>query len=161
MEQYKRKLFSFKHTSKFHFRYMGLWVLVSVSLVVLANVLLFLLVEEHWRELYTLDTQFQDQYMAQRQMMGMALGFEALLFSIAMVVLAKSTAHRIAGPYIKLKQVFNSVREGNLNQELHFRKYDHLEELEEAFNGMMAELRAQVRKDSANDCQPTCPPDAE
>jgi nitrogen fixation/metabolism regulation signal transduction histidine kinase len=99
--------------------------------------------------------------MAQRQMMGMALGFEAFLFSIAMVVLAKSTAHRIAGPYIKLRQVFNSVREGNLNQELHFRKYDHLEELEEAFNAMMAEVRSQVRKDLTDECPPTCPPDAE
>jgi len=161
MEQFKRKLFSFKHTSKFHFRYMGLWVLVSVVLIGVANVLLFLLVEEHWRALYTLDTQFQDQYMAQRQMMGMALGFEAFLFSIAMVVLAKSTAHRIAGPYIKLRQVFNAVREGNLNQELHFRKYDHLKELEEAFNGMMAEVRSQVRKDLADECPPTRPPDAE
>ena len=160
MEQFKRKLFSFKHTRKFHFRYMGMWVLVSVSLVGVANVLLFLLAEEHWRELYTMDTQFQAQYLVQRQMMAMALGFEALLFSAAMVVLAKSTAHRIAGPYIKLKQVFDSVRKGNMDQELHFRKYDHLEELEEAFNGMMAELRSRNRKELADDGQPSSPPDA-
>ena len=143
----KRRLSNVKLTRKFHFRYLGLWILLTVGLVAMANVLLFLLAEEHWHDLYALDTRFQDEYMIQRQMMASALGFATLLFSAAVVALAKLTAHRIAGPYIKLQRVFESVRDGNLDQELRFRKYDHLGELETAFNEMMVAVRARVKKE--------------
>ena len=147
-ERSKRRLSNVKLTRKFHFRYLGLWVLITILLVVIADLLLFLLSEEHWQALYTLDTRFQDQYMMQRQMMAAALGLATLLFSSAVVVLAKFTAHRIAGPYIKLQHVFESVRAGNLDQELHFRKYDHLDELAATFNQMMVEVRARAKQET-------------
>jgi nitrogen fixation/metabolism regulation signal transduction histidine kinase len=142
-----RKLSNVKLTKEFHFRYLGLWVLISIGLVVVANLLLFLLAEQHWKDLYAQDTQFLAEYMMQRQMMAAALGVGALLFSAALVALAKTTAHRIAGPYVKLQRVFESVRDGNLDQELSFRKYDHLDELAAAFNEMMVEVRARARKE--------------
>ena len=143
----KRQLSNVKLTRKFHFRYLGLWIMITIGLVVVANLLLFLLAEQHWQDLYTLDTQFLDEYMMQRRMMAIALGFGALLFSAAVVALAKITTHRIAGPYIKLQRVFESVRDGNMDQELNFRKYDHLEELEAAFNEMMVEVRSRTRRE--------------
>jgi nitrogen fixation/metabolism regulation signal transduction histidine kinase len=142
-----RKLSNVKLTKEFHFRYLGLWVLISIGLVVVANLLLFLLAEQHWKDLYAQDTQFLAEYMMQRQMMAAALGVGALLFSAALVALAKTTAHRIAGPYVKLQRVFESVRDGNLDQELSFRKYDHLDELAAVFNEMMVEVRARARKE--------------
>jgi len=147
MEHSGRKLSNVKLTRRFHFRHMGLWILLTTSLVLVVNLLLFLLAEEHWRSLYTLDTRFQDEYTMQRQMMAMALGVATLLFSAAIVALAKITSHRIAGPYIKLQRVFESVRDGNLDQNLSFRKYDHLEELATAFNQMMVEVRAKTNKE--------------
>ena len=143
----KRKLSSIKLTRKFHFRYLGLWILITIGLVVVANLLLFLLAEQRWQDLYTQDTQFLDEYMMQRQMMAIALVFGAILFSAAIVALAKITAHRIAGPYVKLQRVFESVRDGNMDQELSFRRYDHLEELAAAFNEMMVEVRARMKKE--------------
>ncbi|MEI6148671.1 MAG: HAMP domain-containing protein [bacterium] len=148
MEHSKRRLSNVKLTSKFHFRYLGLWVLITVALIAVAGLLLFLLAEEHWSALYTLDTKFQDNYMMQRQAMAMALGFGALMLSAAIMVLAKTTAHRIAGPYIKLQRVFEAVRDGNFDQELKFRQYDHLEELAAAFNEMMTEVRSRVKKEN-------------
>jgi methyl-accepting chemotaxis protein len=145
MERSKRFLTNVTLTSPFHFRYLGLWILISVGLIAVANLLLFLLTEEHWQALYSLDAQFHEEYMEQRKMMIILLGFEMILFSSAVVVLAKFTAHRIAGPYIKLQRVFEAVRQGNLDQELRFRKYDHLEDLETAFNEMMVEVRARTK----------------
>ncbi|MEI8140333.1 MAG: hypothetical protein WCI03_10755 [bacterium] len=149
-EHSKRCLANVKLTNKFHFRYLGLWILLTIGLTVVASLLLFLLAEQHWHDLYALDTRFQEEYMMQRQLMAMALGFATLLFSAAVVGLAKITAHRIAGPYIKLQRVFEAVRDGNLNQELSFRKYDHLEELAGAFNEMMMEVRARAKKENTS-----------
>jgi len=142
-----RHISNVKLTSKFHFRYMGLWVLLTIGLTAVAGLLLFLLAEQHWHDLYTLDTGFHEEYMMQRQMMAMALGFAMLLFAGAVVGLAKITAHRIAGPYIKLQRVFEAVRDGNFDQKLCFRKYDHLDELAAAFNQMMDEVRARAKKE--------------
>lgn len=147
MKSSNRQLSNVKLTGKFHFRYLGLWVLITIVLVVVANLLLFLLAEQHWQELYTLDTGFHEEYETQRQMMAMALGVGALLFSAAFVALAKITAHRIAGPYIKLQHVFESVRDGNMDQKLSFRQYDHLEELAASFNEMMVAIRARVKEE--------------
>jgi nitrogen fixation/metabolism regulation signal transduction histidine kinase len=132
-------------TGKFHFRYMGLWVIISIGLLIVTNLLLLLLSEEHWRSLYTLDTSFQEVYLEQRNMMTLALGLATLLFSAAIVVLAKMTAHRIAGPYIKLQRVFESVQQGHFDQTLKFRNYDHLEDLEKAFNEMMVVIRSRTQ----------------
>jgi methyl-accepting chemotaxis protein len=146
MEHSKRRLSNMTLTSRHHFRYLGLWVVIAIALTVVAALLLFLLAEEHWSDLYTLDTTFFEEYMLQRRSMAIALGFGTLMLSAAVVALAKITAHRIAGPYIKLQRVFEAVRDGNLDQELRFRKYDHLDDVAAAFNEMMDEVRARVKK---------------
>lgn len=147
MKQSNRHISNLNLTGKFHFRYMGLWVVITIGLVVAANLLLMLLAEEHWRSLYTLDTAFRDVYGEQRNMMIMALGMATLLFSTAIIALAKATAHRIAGPYIKLQRVFEAIQQGHFDQELRFRKYDHLEDLEKAFNEMMLVVKSRIKED--------------
>ncbi len=51
------------------------------------------------------------------------------------------TAHRIAGPNIKMIKVCRAIAEGDTEMTLKFRADDRLEELEEAFNTMVAALR--------------------
>ena len=51
------------------------------------------------------------------------------------------TGHRIAGPYIRLNAAFDELRNGNLDYRVKFRDYDHLEEVEEAFNVMAAKIQ--------------------
>lgn len=152
MEHSKRRLSNVRLTKGYYLRYMGLWIVVTLALIAVANLLIYLLTEEHWSTLYALDTQFSDVYSMQRRMMVSMLGIEMFALSAAIVVLAKFTAHRIAGPYIKLRHVFDSVRQGNLDQELHFRKSDHLEEVEKAFNDMMVEVRARVKGSPPGEC---------
>ncbi|NQT92658.1 MAG: hypothetical protein HQ559_07850, partial [Lentisphaerae bacterium] len=98
-----------------------------------------------------LGTIFHEAYVAMRHMFVVALVIEISLFTFAFVCLAKLTAHRIAGPYIRLRQVFESVGKGDFQQSLKFRDYDRLEEVEEAFNAMMVGIRAALESKTEAD----------
>lgn len=65
----------------------------------------------------------------------------AALLSCGAAVFA---AHRMAGVHIKLTQVFDSIAEGRFDTRLRFRKTDHLEDVEIAFNKMMDTLQARM-----------------
>ena len=146
--RYKRKLSNMRLTKRHHFSYMGLWAVISVCLVVVLNLILYLLIEERWGGLHSLDNIFHQQYIAGRRAFVIAMAIETFLFIVAFVSLARFTAHRIAGPYIRLRIVFDAVRNGNLQQRLTFRDYDHLEELAQAFNDMMSAIRSGIDEDA-------------
>jgi len=73
---------------------------------------------------------------------GISIGLvvETVLFFLAFVWMAKATSHRIAGPYIGLQKTCERIRDGELDCRQHFRSYDHLEELQQAFNEMVDTL---------------------
>jgi len=133
----QRRLSNVKLTRKHHFRYMGLWIFLTAGFVIVLNLVLYLYVEERWGGMASLSRPFHQEYIAIRSTFVGSLVIEAVLFIVGIVGLAMFTAHRVAGPYIRLRSVCNSVSGGNLQQRLKFRDYDHLEEVEEAFNKMM------------------------
>jgi len=145
----RRSLASLKLTKEFHFRYLGLWVLLSVTLVIALNLVLYLLLQEHLVDtgplLYgetlagsaSLLSQLQGQYLEYRDFLIVAMIGEAILISAGIVGLARVTSHRVAGPYIRLQRTFEQVRDGKKSVRLKFRSYDHLEALEESFAEMM------------------------
>jgi nitrogen fixation/metabolism regulation signal transduction histidine kinase len=133
-------------TRKFHFRYLGFWIVITVCLLVLLNVSLYLLLEEQWKDMRALAGDLVDTNESIPLPFLIGVLVETALFAGAAVFLAMSTAHRIAGPYIRLQRTFREVSEGNLDLTLKFREYDRLEELEEAFNAMMATFRQKLKE---------------
>ena len=142
--KHKRSLANVRLTRKYHFAYMGLWMFISACLVLALNLVLYLYAEERWGGPYSLAQSFHQEYVALRRVFLMALAVEALCFIVATTALAVLTAHRIAGPYIRLQNTFHAVRDGDLSLKLKFRDYDHLEDVERAFDEMMGALRRRL-----------------
>lgn len=72
------------------------------------------------------------------------LGVLTVATVIGWVVLGKATAHRLAGPQIAIKNACNEIQAGSLKARVHFREYDHLDDVEQAFNCMMDTLQARI-----------------
>ena len=136
----KRSLSNIWMTKKFHLRYLGLWVLTTVSLILLLNYLLYLIIMEQW--VYTTDVWMTSPGSTPplHSLVAGALMLEAFFFSVAVIYLGSVTSNRIAGPHIRLKRVCENIRDGETNQRLNFRSYDRLEDVEAAFNGMIESL---------------------
>jgi HAMP domain-containing protein len=145
-EKSKRRLSNVTLTRKHHFRYMGLWVLLSGCMLLAFNIVLYMWLEERWQNMTSLAAELMETEIVMRSPVIVALVVELVSFMLAVTGLAMFTAHRIAGPYIRLRNACNDVADGNFDYSLRFRGYDRLEEVEEAFNGMMAAFRAELAK---------------
>jgi len=142
----QRSLHSMRMTKKHHYQYMGLWILLTVCLLIILNAIGFLLLEEHWKDMSEESGGLVQVDMASRLPFLIAMGVETVLFSVVITFLAKMTAHRIAGPYVRLERTFDEVKNGNLDLHLRFRGYDRLENVEQAFNGMMDSIRSRLKE---------------
>ena len=143
----RRRLRNVMTTRKHHFSYLGMWVLVVVALVLCLNVMVYIYAEERWAGAFSWDESLHVTYLAHRLQFLLVMGTEAGLLVAATVMLARFTAHRISGPHIQLVNVCHAVRDGDTVRKLKFRDYDKLEEVEEAFNGMLAALRERMAVD--------------
>jgi methyl-accepting chemotaxis protein len=150
---YKRKLSSVWMTRQLHFRHMGLWVVLTIGLVLLLNICFYLFIQERWDKLNVPGTPDLEQYDLMRQSLVVSLVLGTGVFSLAIIALAMFTSHRIAGPYLRLKRAFVEVREGDLEHRLVFRRYDRLEFLADSFNEMMRTIRERVAKGPAGEGQ--------
>ena len=142
--QQRRKLSNVRLTREFHFRYMGLWILITICLVVTVNVLLLMLMDERSRRANDAVANLLGESLGVGPVFTGFLAVEVILFALVIVWLAMLTAHRIAGPYIRLKKACRQVRDGDLKYRLHFRNYDNLEELEKLFNEMMETIESRT-----------------
>ena len=153
----RRRLSNVHLTRRYRLAYMGLWVAVTMLLVVAMNAVLYLYIEERWGAVGTLSNAYYQQYVAIRTWFVFALAIETAVFGFGIFGLAATTTHRVAGPYFRLKAVFKEVENGNYQQGLSFRKYDKLEDVAEAFNAMMET----VRRDLGVESQPVEEPEEE
>lgn len=71
----------------------------------------------------------------------MLVGLQALFLVITFVI-SIFVSHRIAGPLFKLRKSFHEAENGNLDQQIVFRKYDYFPELAESFNRMLSGIRS-------------------
>lgn len=136
----KRKLSNIKLTSQFHYRHMGLWIMIAISLIVLLNISVYLLLTQQW--LY-LGGMAADEPQAARMVcryLGSFLVVETLVFCAAIVYMARTTSHRISGAFLALQKTCDRVSAGEQSARQHFRAYDHLDDLERAFNRMLDTL---------------------
>lgn len=142
----RRSLRNMYLTKKFHFLYMGLWIGICVCMLLIIDALVFLYLREHWISLQLRAGLTVDHPPVLTLVYILAISAETAFLAAGIVFLAKSTAHRVAGPYIRLQRVFDAIREGNMEQTLKFRSYDRLEDVEKSFNSMMESIRQKLPK---------------
>jgi methyl-accepting chemotaxis protein len=74
------------------------------------------------------------------------LVFLQLLFLGITFLISIFMSHRIAGPLYKLSKFFADAENGNLDQDLYFRKNDHFQDLADDYNRMIAGIRGTLGK---------------
>jgi methyl-accepting chemotaxis protein len=125
-----------KLTSPYMLRYLGLWLTVTVLVVLVFSITSYILLSERLSG-------------PQLRHLVAVLSAQTIGVVLAIVALALFTTQRLAGPFIALKRAFDDVRAGDLTRRLRFRRSDtHLLEVEAAFNAMMESLEAKAKGDA-------------
>jgi methyl-accepting chemotaxis protein len=78
------------------------------------------------------------------------MGLASLALVVAVAVATIIHTHRTAGAVYAVRQRFDRVRDGDLNIALRLRRHDHLQDLEQPFNRMMASLRDRSVREAEN-----------
>lgn len=130
----KRSIKNIIKTKKYHALYIGNVLSITLGLLALLYVMLLHKVMEA-----TVD---QDPELVKSLILSITIGTVAVGALITLVALL--SAHRVSGVHIKLKNTFERVAAGDLQTELKFRKNDHLEDVEDSFNEMMASIREKL-----------------
>jgi nitrogen fixation/metabolism regulation signal transduction histidine kinase len=138
----QRNLCNVRLTRRFHFRYFGLWVLLCAILIGLTNLTLLEFMRGHSEDAAVWSRLFEQDYRIVRGALIGTMVCISVFMSAAVILLAIITAHRIAGPFIRLLATFRAVRDGDMSQRLRFRKYDRLDHLARDFNEMMDSFRS-------------------
>ncbi|HEX2642363.1 MAG TPA: hypothetical protein VHU81_05195 [Thermoanaerobaculia bacterium] len=125
-------------TLPFVFRFLGLWMAVTVLIVLVFSVSSYLLLVDR---------------LAVQGHEGLALGIlivQTVVTMLAVTALGIFTTHRLAGPIIALQRAFDDVRQGNLDRQLRFRQSDdHLRGVETSFNQMMVVVKERIEGERA------------
>jgi methyl-accepting chemotaxis protein len=125
--------FGVRFTLPYVVRFSGVWVLVTTLITVVFGITSFLVTADQLGE------------EGRRHLMAV-LAIQTALMVLALLLLAVFNTHRVAGPLIGIRRALEDVKAGNLERELRFRRTDpHLEEIERAFNEMMASLRERAK----------------
>lgn len=128
-----------RYTLPYVFKFLGLWIVVTVLAVLVFGVTSYLLLTQR---LLGPD---------QRDLAMVILLVQTIVALAAVATLAVFTTHRLAGPMIALRRAFEDVKDGDLERQLRFRRTDsHLLELEAAFNEMMGSLRKRLEYRTAH-----------
>jgi nitrogen fixation/metabolism regulation signal transduction histidine kinase len=121
-----------RFTLPYVLRFSGMWILLTVVVVIVFAVTSYLVMFDRLSE-------------GARGDLILVLAIQTTLAVLAVVLLAVFSTHRLAGPLIGIRRAMEDVKAGDLNRQLRFRSSDpHLEEIETAFNEMMATIRART-----------------
>jgi HAMP domain len=137
-ERDRRSLQNMVLTSRYHYKYMAIWVLVSVLLLAAAYATGVLC-------LYVLNYSGGDFRLTPLVWVATILAGCAGAY---LVWRGFRTSHRLAGVHVKLARTFQQVAQGRKDVDLRFRSYDKLEAIEEAFQALMVFIRSS--KDSVD-----------
>ena len=141
----KRKLKNIRLTKEHQIKYYGWWFIVSILLILLLSACFFLLFEEQWQSILMQNPDRSLEYVFSRSRFVTTLVFVSLLLMIGITILGIFTAHRIAGPFVALRNAFDEVKKGNFDHRIQFRKEDELAEIQSSFNEMMDTLKEKLR----------------
>ncbi|HEV8632204.1 MAG TPA: hypothetical protein VGV61_17955 [Thermoanaerobaculia bacterium] len=118
-----------RHTLPFVGRFAGLWLIVTITAVLVAASSTYLVFAER-------------APAGIASSVGKALLLQTGLTILAVVALAVFTTHRLAGPWIAVRRALEQVRQGNLEDRLRIRANDvYIRDVERAFNEMLDSLK--------------------
>jgi methyl-accepting chemotaxis protein len=127
-----------RFTLPFVFRFLGLWMAVTVLIVLVFGITSYLLLGDR---------------LAAQGREGIALGIliaQTVITILAVAALGVFTTHRLAGPIIALQRAFEDVKGGDLERRLRFRQADsHLRGVETSFNEMVDTLKTRIEREPA------------
>jgi methyl-accepting chemotaxis protein len=140
----KRSLKNVALTRRFHWAYIGAWLVLNAVLLAGAEGFVLAIIN-------TLPPSTLSFDPVRVSVISFVV---ALLLVIALAMLGTLWAHRIAGVHIRMEKVLRRAAEGDLNVTLRFRAGDDLEEVEEAFDAMMSTLRGEPALEPVPDSSP-------
>ncbi|HVS02333.1 MAG TPA: hypothetical protein VMT16_06145 [Thermoanaerobaculia bacterium] len=119
-----------RHTLPFVGRFAGLWLVVTITAVLVASASSYLLFAERIAS------------ATARQGFFWTVVVQTALIVIAVLALGVFSTHRLAGPWIAVHRALEEVAAGDLDCELRIRSRDaYLKRVERAFQAMTAALR--------------------
>lgn len=140
-----RRFASVRLTRPFIFRYSGLWVMLSVLMILVVAVTSYLLHVKHWDSLVSLAPELAAHRPDAHARFLLILLVQSGLLLGAVLLLAMMTTHRLAGPIVGLRLACEDVAKGQLGRRVGFRSAnDELDELASAFNRMMDTIEARL-----------------
>jgi len=141
MQANKRSLKNIALTRRFHWAYIGDWLLLTVALVVVAECLLLAIV----------NTLSSSSLFFDPQKVSLLSVLVCVVVILGLACLGALWAHRIAGVHIRSESVLRQAAAGDLSVQLRFRAGDDLEEVEDAFQAMMATLRGEPPEEALSE----------
>jgi methyl-accepting chemotaxis protein len=126
----QRKLKNVYLTSKYHWPYVGGWLIVNIFLTIVVEGLIL-------ASLHTVSGTYTKLPISKYATISSLVG---VIVIIGLSALAMLWAHRIAGVHIRTETVFNKIAQGDRTIQLRYRASDQLEDVEEAFDRMMTSL---------------------
>jgi len=148
-------------TRNHHYSHLGLWLALTITIVVVLNIIVYLYVEEGSAGADAAEGTLLHYYMSNPALFLTVMAIEMATFICVLIMLAKFTAHRISGPYIRIVNVCNSIRDGNLDEFVRFRGYDRLDYVANAMNEMIMALKLKEQETPAQVNDPQGNVDAE
>lgn len=131
----RRSLASLKLTRKYHLRFQGHWLALSVLLVTL-TIWAFGIALWQARVTGAVDE------VTFRNLVWFGLLLWACMLA-CIYGLTTFTSHRLAGPFLAIIRCCEKIRDGDVQHRLKLRESDQLAELETAFNQMLDRLGSQ------------------
>lgn len=125
-------------TREHHRLYMGVWILLTLSMEVLTFLAAVCVIYAYFG---SMNPQSLNLFIGSTAVVGTIAFFTALG--------GVRTAHRLAGVHIQLERVFSQVGEGRRDVALRFRASDDLGQVEEAFARLMESVSGGAVTDSA------------
>ena len=68
-----------------------------------------------------------------------------VIVGLAVIAVTLFVSHKIAGPLYRFKKAIQALTEGDFSSEFKIRRLDQLQDLADAFNGMINKVRAELK----------------
>lgn len=141
MTKYKKKstFIDFKHTTSFVMKFTTVALTTFVSL----GVVIFCLLNKRLGHGYVGDISILSSLQEKLGMIFIITAtFQAIIFSLIVLILALLWAHAVAGPLIRFQKALIRLSKGELSEEISFRQSDQLHDLASSLNNLHRSYKA-------------------
>lgn len=148
MAQYRRSIFLINKKFQLRFCFIVCTWLLVLSVVyptIIYNLFNFFI---QYVEMDPMGPAVANLNATRKEMVILLVVFHALYIGVTFLLTVFLT-HRVAGPLFKLSRFFQEAKDGNLRDDLFFRKGDYFKDLAEQYNQMMSAIKARANGGAA------------